>query len=459
MLKTYVLDTNVLLHSPHALFSFQENKIIIPEVVLEELDRFKKDSGELGSNARQVARYLDALRQFGKLNEGIPLDNGGTLKVELNHCAVSLPDNWDRRSPDNRILQVCKGLREQGETVFLITKDIFQRIKADVLDVVAQDFMNEQAPATADQYTGRIEVYTSSEWINEFYSNRSEGLEVGNTYIFDQFSQHFIQSDYIKNQFVLLRSMENSRQTALAYFNGDKIVPLHYLSQRPCGAFAKNAGQRFFQEALYLDSGIAPLVIAKGPAGTGKTFYALAVGLEAVMSHPKAYRKILFCRPNVTMDEEIGFLPGNEQEKLSPMLRGVRDNLEILLDSDDQHRYESEEDLHDKISEIFDRNILCTEAVAYLRGRSITKQWVIIDEAQNLTPKQVKAIITRIGQDTKIILLGDPDQIDHPFLDSRTNGLSYASEKMKGSPYCWQITLTEDECERSALAAESARRM
>ncbi len=173
----------------------------------------------------------------------------------------------------------------------------------------------------------------------------------------------------------------------------------------------------------------------------------------------KMYRKILVCRPNVKLDEDIGFLPGTEQEKIAPYLRPIIDNLEVLIDNDENERYSSEKELKDKIDELFDRKIINTEAIAFIRGRSIVKQWVIIDEAQNLTPKQVKGIITRAGAGTKIILIGDPEQIDQPFLDIQTNGLCYASEKMKGSHLCYQLTLFDEECERSELAYESARRM
>ena len=173
----------------------------------------------------------------------------------------------------------------------------------------------------------------------------------------------------------------------------------------------------------------------------------------------QGYRKILVCRPNVKLDEDIGFLPGTEEEKIAPFLRPVIDNLEILVDSNESERYQSEMDLKDKIDELFDRKIITTEAIAFIRGRSIAKQWVIIDEAQNLTPRQVKGIVTRAGAGTKIILVGDPEQIDHPFLDERTNGLCYAAERMKGSPLCYQLTLSEEDCERSPLASESSVRM
>lgn len=204
----------------------------------------------------------------------------------------------------------------------------------------------------------------------------------------------------------------------------------------------------------------APLVIIKGMAGTAKTFYSLAVGMEKVFNNPtNEYRRIIVCRPNAQFDDDIGFLPGSEQDKIAPLMRPVIDNLEQILDSDTKSRYEDEQELSDKISEIFEREIIQTEALNFIRGRSIAKTYLIIDEAQNMTPNQVKGIITRAGEDTKIILLGDPNQIDKPFLDEKTNGLSYAAKYMKGSPLCWQITLSANECERSALALDAVNRL
>ena len=204
----------------------------------------------------------------------------------------------------------------------------------------------------------------------------------------------------------------------------------------------------------------APLVIVKGMAGTSKTFYSLAVGLEKVLNNPTGeYRRILICRPNAQFDSDIGFLPGDEQDKISPLMRPVMDNLEQLIDSNEEERFSDEQALAGKLDEIFARGLIQAEALNFIRGRSIINTYLIIDEAQNMTPGQVKGIITRAGKGTKIILLGDPGQIDRPFLDERTNGLSYASEHMKGSPLCWQITLTAQECERSALAMDAIQRL
>ncbi len=458
MNKTFVLDTNVLLQTPFSIYSFGDNTIVIPEVVLEELDKFKKDNTELGANARHVARLFDQLREKGNLNEGVDLGNGGVLRIEMNYKNVELPESWDERSNDNRILKVCKGLLDKGENVFLVTKDIFERIKADIIGVIAQDFFAEQVPEFDDQFKGRIDVYTSEENLNLFYSKGK--IDLDSVFLFASDFSKKEKVELVVNQFLIIHSCNNDKQTALGRFDGKEIVGLKFLQERPFGVTPRNAGQKFMQEALMMDADKAPLVIVKGPAGTAKTFYALAVGLHKIMiEQSKLYRKILVCRPNVKLDEDIGFLPGTEQEKIAPFLRPVVDNLEVLIDNDENERYNSEKELKDKVDELFDRKIINTEAIAFIRGRSIVKQWVIIDEAQNLTPKQVKGIITRAGAGTKIVLVGDPEQIDHPFLDIRTNGLCYASEKMKGSSLCYQVTLTDEECERSELAYEGAKRM
>jgi PhoH-like ATPase len=458
--KTFVLDTNVLLHTPYALFSFETNNIVIPEVVLEELDKFKKDNTELGANARHVGRLIDGLRAKGNLNKGVKLDNGGTLRIEMNYHDVKLPASWVGSVNDNRILKVCKGLLENGEKVFLVTKDTYARIKADILGITAQDFLSEQAPVYDEQYRGRLDAYTTEQKLEEFYVKSILMPEDLFHYHQDADAGKQESIELVTNQFLIIHSCNNDKQTALGRFNGKEIVPLHFIQERPYGVTPRNAGQKFIQEALMMDAIKAPLVIIKGSAGTAKTFYSLAVGLHKMGTERNTpYRKILVCRPNVKFDEDIGFLPGTEQEKIAPFLRPVIDNLEVLIDNDESERYSSEKDLKDKIDEIFDRKIINTEAIAFIRGRSIAKQWVIIDEAQNLTPKQVKGIITRAGMGTKIILTGDPEQIDHPFLDIRTNGLSFAAEKMKGSPLCFQITLTDEECERSDLAYEAAKRM
>ncbi|SHO51425.1 PhoH family protein [Anaerocolumna xylanovorans] len=471
MIKTYVLDTNVLIQSPYALLSFEENKVVLPIAVLEELDKLKNEESERGANARQSIRFLEQLRQTGNLFEGVALKTGGNLKIEANFIHVDLPFGFASDSNDNRILKVCKGLSEKGEAVILVTKDIIVRLKSQKIGITAEDFTTEQSPLLKEQYTGRTDVYAPDKAMNEF---KKKGLSLDQIYLSadaEAFSHTEISSAVdmppfkqkvqpVYNQFFIIHSETNEKKTLLGRFNGKLIVPLKNLKEEPFGVKPVNVGQKFLQEALMLEADTAPLVIVKGPAGTAKTFYSLAVGLEKIFNaDKKSYRKILITRPNVQFDEDIGFLPGTEQEKIAPYLRPIIDNLEILVDKNENERYKNEKELRGKIDELFSRGIIMAEAMNFIRGRSITHTYLIIDEAQNLTPKQVKGIVTRVGKGTKVILLGDPGQIDHPLLDERTNGLSYASEKMKGSPLCYQVTMLTEECERSALALDAAQRM
>jgi PhoH-like ATPase len=322
----------------------------------------------------------------------------------MNHLDAKIPNVWNRNNPDNRIIQVCKGLNEHGEDVCLVTKDIFERIKADTVDIDAEDFYEKMVPEYESQYTGRIDVYASSERLDEFYQKKVLNAR-DLLYYSNELDEYSTPELYI-NQFLIIHSIENPRKTALARFDGKNIVPLIFKDITPLGITPRNVGQKFMLEALCMDADKVPLVIIKGPAGTAKTLFSLAVGLQKVMEDDTGqYRKILVCRPNVTMDEEIGYLPGTEQEKISPFMRPIFDNLQILVDSDEKERYKNEKELDDKVRELFDRKIITTEAVAYLRGRSIVKNWVIIDEAQNLSPKQVKAIITRVGKELSLFLL------------------------------------------------------
>ena len=366
---------------------------------------------------------------------------------------VVLPPDLPDDKMDNRILKVCRGL--EGEVV-LVTKDILLRIKAQIIGIRAEDFTTEQVSGREEQYTGRIEVFAPEENFKDF---KKKGISADRVYITDE-SGAKSSPKLFENQFVILKADQSTRKTLLGRVNGDKIIPLDYQKSRPYGVVPRNAGQYFAQEALMQPAEIAPLVIIKGMAGTAKTFYSLAVGLEKLLNNPTGeYRRIIVSRPNAQFDSDIGFLPGDEQEKISPLMRPVIDNLEQLIDSNEEKRYENEDELSGKIEEIFARGLIKTEALTFIRGRSIIQTYLIIDEAQNMTPNQVKGIITRAGKGTKIILLGDPNQIDRPFLDERTNGLSYAAEHMKGSSLCWQITLQAEECERSVLAMDAVKRL
>jgi PhoH-like ATPase len=462
MKKTFVLDTNVILHTAHSLLSFQDNTIIIPDVVLEEPDKFKKERNEIGANAREASRIIESLRNKGSLLQGVDLPNGGILKIENNYIHIKLPEGWDVAKKDNCILRICKGLTDSGKNPILVSRDTIMRIKADIMGIKAEDFTTEQAPSPDDQYTGRREVFTTIKKLNEFYKAGSDGkLKPKDIYEYDEVgTKHFIDRELILNEFFVIRNEENAKQSALGYFNGKNIVPLVFSEAKPYGITPRNAGQRFLLEAFLRGSESAPLVVVKGAAGTSKTFMAMACALDMVWNtKTPMYRKIIICRPTVTMGgEELGFLPGDINSKVEPYMRPIWDSLEQLVDQNEDERYKNESVLRDKVEEIVSR-VITTEAIGFLRGRSLVKTLVIIDEAQNTTPSVIRSIITRIGQGSKVILLGDPSQIDNPYLDSRTNGLSYAAEKMKGSALCWQITMKDDECERSELAFEAAKLM
>lgn len=457
MSKVYVLDTNVLIQAPGAFRCFEENTVIIPVTVLEELDNLKRDDGERGINARKAIRALEQLRVRGLLTDGVEMKNGGLLRVEKNYVDVRLPQDFHEHKQDNRILKVCIGLAEDvSQPVILVTKDILLRIKAQLLGIAAEDFTTEQVGEEEVQYRGRAEVYVPEEAFKDF---RKKGIAVDKVYCIDEGGDTY-QPELYENQFIVLKADQSSKKTHLGRVEKGMVKKLEYQKVKPYGVSPRNSGQYFMQEALMQPASKAPLVIVKGMAGTSKTFYSLAVGLEKVLNQQNGeYRRILICRPNAQFDSDIGFLPGDEQEKISPLLRPIIDNLEQLIDSDEKERYANEAELQGKIDEIFDRGIIQAEAMNFIRGRSIAKTYLMIDEAQNMTPEQVKGIITRAGKDTKIILLGDPNQIDRPFLDERTNGLSYASEHMKGSPLCWQMTFTASECERSQLAMDAIQRL
>lgn len=457
MVKIYVVDTNVLIQAPYGLQCFEDNQVVLPVVVLEELDNLKKSEGEIGANVRTTIRMLEELRLQGDLLEGVTLPGGGTLRVEKNYRDVALPSDLPETKSDNRILKVCLGLsQEKSEQVVLVTKDILLRIKAQIIGIKAEDFQTEQVLGHEAQYRGRISVYVSEDHFRDF---KKKGVPVEVVYQVDENGKNVVPQLY-ENEFVILQSDQSAKKTQLGRVEHGVIRKLEYRKVQPYGVSPRNAGQYFLQEALMQPAEKAPLVIVKGMAGTSKTFYSLAVGLEKMLNNPTGeYRRIMICRPNAQFDEDIGFLPGDEQEKIGPLMRPIIDNLEQLIDSNEQSRYENEAELQDKVEEVFERGIVQAEAMNFIRGRSIVKTYLIIDEAQNMTPNQMKGLITRAGKDIKIILLGDPNQIDRPFLDERTNGLSYAAEHMKGSPLCWQITLTAEECERSKLAADAITRM
>jgi PhoH-like ATPase len=454
--KIYVLDTNVLIQDPNCLYSFEDNTIVIPDVVLEELDKHKTKEGDLGHNAREVCRVLESLRHPGNLYCGVETPSGGNIFVKncRNDCSEIIPQGWDKDKADNRILAITKSLSEEkkGCYVAIVTQDINTRLKADAMCLNAEEYRTERVTVESTKYTGRREMIVPSGVIKTIYDCKETPLE--------DISENEKLGLQI-NEFICMIDEVNPKHSALARFDGKTIRLLEHLNDKPSGMIPRNNGQRFAQEALLAPPEQAPLVILKGPAGTGKTLCAIASGLHQIME-TGLYKKIVITRANVKMDADIGYLKGDMESKLTPLFSAMFDNLEILLDESAMAGKGIKDDYntsHDKIQELFDRGYIEMEALAYLRGRSLANTYLIVDEAQNATPGQIKSIITRCGIGSKVVLCGDTSQIDNPRLNSRTNGLAYASEKMLGSTMTWQVSFTQSECVRSELAKEAATRM
>lgn len=442
--KRFLLDTNVLMRSPRSIYVFEENDVCICHTTLEELDNLKTRPGDTGFNAREAIRTIKTLRNGGSLAEGITLPGMGKFSIAPDFdCSCNenqidlLPKGWSFDKPDNRIIATAKSL-----DAILVTSDISMLIKAESAGVKTEMFRNEQVSEETLKYTGRSTVYAGSDVIDRFYKD-------GCALISDMYEPQNVKLHV--NEFVVLTDVCNPKKTALGYFDGDCICKLRYSNIKPYGVTPKNVGQKFALEALLAPASEIPLVILRGPAGVAKTFLALAAGLEKVINTDE-YRKLLIIRPNVKFDDDIGYLKGDEMEKIKPLLRPCIDNLEVLLST----KGESVGETQDRIEDLFEQGILNAEAMAYLRGRSIHNQYLIIEEGQNVTPAQAKGIITRAGMNSKIVIVGDPEQIDHSKLDKRNNGLVYASEKMLGSKLCMQLTFDSSECVRSPLSQEAS---
>jgi len=437
MTKTFVLDTNVLLHNAESIESFADNTVVLPMAVIEELDKFKSHTNELGRSARQVIRRIDALRAKGNLRDGVPLGNGGTLKIAVSPVRL---DDLDLRQeiPDNQILRLAYGLHRQGETVIFVSKDINARLKADALGLQAVDF--EKQKVNLDElYTGYSERTVSKKIVDEFYRNRVLKVRrLGAT----------------PNEFLLLKEREAPKRGALArVLQPGVLTHLSNHNDRVWNIQARNKEQRLALELL-MDPDVL-IVTLVGQAGTGKTLLALAAGLHATLRH-KRYDRILVSRPVIPMGKDIGYLPGAKEEKISHWMQPIFDNLTYLFRDGllESGKGKKKSTPQEKMERLFRDNILVLEALTYIRGRSIPRQYVIVDEAQNLTPHEVKTIISRAGEGTKMVLTGDPYQIDNPYLDSASNGLIYAAEHLKELAIHGHITLRTSE--RSALAAVAA---
>lgn len=476
MRKHFILSTRTLVSKRNVTQSFgSDNTVYVPLAVMEEIEsRYYDQTNERAKIARDTLAYLGSFH-INDLKKGVVQKNGSILKVTTNYNEQEVPEEVrlsECSKLDRRILQTCLGVRKEvtkEEPVILVSKKDTLRKKAEMLGVMAQTFRDELLPEISEQYTGRKTVYVSRTVMQRFRGeSKDESEKERKIPVCEVVPKEEIQKIY-PNMFIELKC---GYETAEGRVFKDSIIPLSYERYYPYKVIPKNVGQKFMIEALMMDYKIAPLVIIKGPAGTAKTFLSLAVGLELVEQN-KFPNKILISRSPTETGEKIGFLPGSELEKIQPYLRGVMDNLTALhaKDSDDSYKqnkkkssnknrgYDQEDDekpLFEDGSTIFEMGSIKAEAVGYIRGRSICDTYIIIDEAQNLSPIEIKTIITRVGTGSKLILLGDPAQIDRPDLDERNNGLSYASERLKGEPTCWQITMSDEESVRSELAKRAS---
>ncbi|MCB2183380.1 MAG: PhoH family protein [Desulfobulbaceae bacterium] len=436
MRKYFVLDTNVLLHNADSIGSFSDNYVVLPMSVIEELDKFKSRSDELGRNARRVIRELDHLRCRGKLSEGVEMENGGILKIAIEGKNIENP-GIDLKVADNRILAVAYTIFKQGEKVIFVSKDINARLKADAFGLEVMDF--EKQKVNFDElFSGYREIEVPGDLIDTFYKNRevqAEGL------------------DFTPNEFVLLQDEADPKHTALARaVSEEKLVKLIPQYDTAWQIRSRSKEQRMCMELL-LDPDVQIVTIV-GQAGTGKTLLALAAGLEEVVIN-KRYEKILVSRPIIPLGKDLGYMPGDKEEKLAHWMQPIFDNLAFLMGSGKLPKNrEDDKSLRQKTEQLLKDHIVEMEALTYIRGRSISGQFVIVDEAQNLTPHEIKTIISRAGEGTKMVLTGDPYQIDNPYLDSSSNGLTYTVERLKQLPIHGHITLRKSE--RSPLAGVAA---
>ncbi|MFH1957340.1 MAG: PhoH family protein [bacterium] len=431
MVKNFVLDTNVLIHDPACFSSFGDNNVILPITVIEELDNLKKLNDARGKAARMASRGIDGFREAGNLTKGVNMENGGCLKVVMGQGA-DLPKTF-AASADNFILSLAVELNKKDGNVVFISKDINMRIKAQVLGLAVEDYGKNKVNFS-ELYDGWRIAEVGGDEIDKFYSDGSLKLS----------------GETIENEFLILKSGASEKHTALAKCKKGKAVKLINSSPLLWGVKPLNVQQSFAMDCLVDDR--IKLVTFLGIAGTGKTLLALAAGLSKVFDE-NVYRKLLVSRPVIPMGKDIGYLPGTKEEKLAPWMRAIYDNLEFLISVSEKSEFRGE-DMESQVDWFFDSGKLEIEALTYIRGRSIPKQFIIVDEAQNLTPHEIKTIISRAGEETKIVLTGDPYQIDNPYLDASSNGLTYTIERFRGQDIFASVTFVKSE--RSPLARLAA---
>jgi len=429
--KSFVIDTNVLLHDPDAIGKFKDSDVVIPLVVLEELDGMKRMTDELGKNARYVIRFIDGLREQGSLYNGVEIKNGARVRIHLDARPSEkkiFPLPLDRNN--NKILLSAYQLKESGQTVVLVSKDFVVRVKAEAIGLEAQDY-----ESLKDSYEHMYRGYRK--------------LEVSKRDVDTFFKDGFLNSDikdFYPNEYCLLSSPEQS--SAICKYNptSGRLEPLIKITRDIWGIYPLNLEQKCALDLLLRDD--IKLVTLVGPAGTGKTLMALAAGLRKVFDEA-TYSRILVSRPIMPLGKDIGYLPGTKEEKLFHWMQPIYDNLEFLCETTS-----GQENGHETQKWIMDSKKIEMEAVTYIRGRTLPKMYIIVDEAQNLTPHEVKTIISRAGQGTKVILTGDPTQIDNPYLDKDSNALTFIVGKLKDQSIFGHIFL--ERTERSELAAIAA---
>ncbi len=433
--KTFILDTNVLLFDPLSINKFGNNKVFIPLVVVEELDRFKKDQNENGRNARHFARLVDDLRQEGSLVKGVSINGRGTLQISILREPATTHTGIDLSINDNLILANVLSLKEGGEDVVLITKDINLRLKADALGVDAQDYETSEI-SIEELYQGHRVFEVDASRLSEFESNRFLNLTEEE------------KKSFYPNEYIILNEENNPQRRQLGRYYEKKggIVPLIKTREGVWGVHPKNVEQQFAFDALLNNE--VNLVSLVGKAGTGKTLLAIAAGLESTIGQQK-FSRVLVSRPIIPMGRDLGFLPGDVNEKLGPWMQPIFDNIDFLFGN---QRSNNEATTWD---ELINQGLLHVEPLTYIRGRSLPNQYMIVDEAQNLTPHEIKTIITRAGEGTKIVLTGDSEQIDNPYLDAINNGLVYCIDRLKGEDIVAHTKLKQGERSRlSEIASE-----
>lgn len=470
LVKTFVLDTNIVLHNPDAIFVFKEHHVVIPFMVIEELDKMKRKEDDLGRAARTCIRHLDRLRAIGSLGEGVnwggllPLANTahavgpggitGTIRVDVNE--YERPSAIAENSPDNHIIAVAWHLMKSGQNTVFVTKDLSARIKSDSLGIKTEDFTNQKVDADR-LYLGHFTMNVEGELIDELYKDRLLSLERVHGAMAAASAadpKAYIPDEAIANEYIVLKNKDDENHTGLArrLSDTDHVIPVTGPRKPVSGLMARNVQQTMALDALMDDD--IKFVTLLGGAGTGKTLLAIAAGMAKVFGEGR-YDKLLVARPIMPMGRDIGYLPGDKDEKLSAWMQPIFDNLQYLLSTRGaQSQVADSQHVEQRIQKLMADGQLVLEPLTYIRGRSIPHQFMIVDEAQNLTPHEIKTIASRVGEGTKLVLTGDIGQIDNPYLDSSSNGLAYCVEKMKGVRLFAHVTLTKSE--RSELASLAA---